>query len=268
MSAKNDPKHITGTLTDLLQVSAGSGDDAAIRAQFGFFNCHGGVSREPFGSLNVGFHVGDRLEDVLDNREKVKNTLQLDSLSSIKQVHGSLVYHLESDGVQDIEVSGVGGYDAIITDKKGVGLMVQHADCQGVLLYDPVKEAIGAVHSGWRGNVQNIIQITVDAMVGQFGVHPGNLQAMIGPSLGPCCGEFRNYKEELPREFEVFMVQKNYFNFWEISKYQLTQAGLARENIQAIEICTACSKDYFSYRRACRQTGGVTGRNCSVIALG
>ncbi len=63
------------------------------------------------------------------------------------------------------------------------------------------------------------------------------------------------------------MVRDNYFDFWQISRYQLVNAGMSDERIRAAEICTCCSDDYFSYRRASRLTDGLTGRNCSVIAL-
>jgi copper oxidase (laccase) domain-containing protein len=108
---------------------------------------------------------------------------------------------------------------------------------------------------------------TVEVMTENYGTRPADLLAIVSPSLGPCCGEFVNYKEELPPEFHSFMVRDNHFDFWRISEYQLTAAGLAQNHIRIMGTCTACSPDYFSYRRAKRESGGLTGRNCSVITL-
>jgi copper oxidase (laccase) domain-containing protein len=104
-------------------------------------------------------------------------------------------------------------------------------------------------------------------MTEQYGSNPADLLAAISPSLGPCCAEFINYKKELPEVFYTFMLSGDHFDFWQISRYQLCCAGLVESHIRTVGICTCCSPDYFSYRRASRTDGGVTGRNCSVIML-
>jgi hypothetical protein len=145
--------------------------------------------------------------------------------------------------------------------------MIQQADCQAVLLFDPVRQVIAAVHCGWRGSVQNILSQVLQVMMENYATAPADVQAVISPSLGPCCAEFINYRHELPPEFEQFMVRKNYFDFRQISRYQLVSAGMSDERIASANMCTCCNDDYFSYRRACRLQNGQTGRNCSVIAL-
>lgn len=229
-----------------------------------FFDRHGGVSNDPFASLNIGLAVGDSDSAVAANRQLVKECLDVKLLLSGHQVHGEGIYLLESTPEDDVEVNG---YDALITRQPNVGLVIQHADCQAVLLYDSVQEAIGAVHSGWRGSVVNIIGKTVVAMGDAFGSDPDDLQVVISPSLGPCCAEFVNYELELPSFFQNFMNENCHFNFWEISKHQLLECGVRAESVALPAVCTSCSNDYFSYRRACRQGNGVTGRNCSAIAL-
>lgn len=237
---------------------------AGGNCRYGFFNRHEGVSEPPFASLNIGLAVGDDDSRVEENRRLVRQRMGAVCLLSGRQVHGDRVYLLERSLTQDEEVAG---YDALISRQRGVGLVIQHADCQAVLLYDPVGQAIGAVHSGWRGSVANIIGKTVAAMTEAFTTNPAHLQALISPSLGPCCAEFVNYALELPVEFQRYMDERAHFNFWEISRRQLQDAGLPAEAITLPEVCTCCSSDYFSYRRACRQTDGITGRNCSVIVL-
>ena len=103
--------------------------------------------------------------------------------------------------------------------------MIQQADCQAVLLHDPHRRAIAAVHCGWRGSVVGIIGKTIAAMQRYYRSIPADLTAFIGPSLGPCCGEFINYPDELPRWMHQYQVRPSYFDFWEISRQQLLGAG-------------------------------------------
>ncbi len=231
---------------------------------YAMFDRHGGVSGGPFASLNVGDHVGDEETAVQENRGKVKRIMEVPHLLSAKQVHGTGIYCLTEPLVLDKEVEG---FDALITDLSDVGLMIQQADCQAVLLFDSVREVIAAVHCGWRGSVQGILERVISVMVKNYGTAPADLQAVVSPSLGPCCAEFVNHQRELPSDFRQFMVRDNYFDFWLISKHQLMTAGMSEERIRTTEICTCCSDDYFSYRRATRLSYGLTGRNCSVIAL-
>lgn len=232
--------------------------------RYGLFDRHGGVSKGVYESLNVGFSVGDDAGSVQANRRLVKEQLGVKVLLSARQVHGEDIYLLANPAEEDIEVDG---FDALITREPNVGLVIQHADCQAVLLYDPVREAIGTIHSGWRGSVANLVGKTVARMNREFGTDPANLQAVISPSLGPCCAEFVNYAHELPVEFHRFMDERRHFDFWRISRMQLLACGLREDGITLPTVCTSCSPDYFSYRRACRESGGVTGRNCSVITL-
>lgn len=231
---------------------------------FGFFDRKEGVSASPFHSLNVSFGVGDSEQSVLDNRELVKNRMGITRLLSARQIHGDNIYVLNTPLEHDLEVDG---YDSLITNQTGVGLMIQQADCQAVLLYDKVQGVIGAVHCGWRGSVAELIKKTVARMKQEFSTDPVDLQAVVSPSLGPCCSEFIHYKRELPHSFLPFILKENHFDFWKISEMQLIQCGVQGEQITLSAICTRCSNEYFSYRRACRDSDGVTGRNCSVITM-
>jgi hypothetical protein len=235
-----------------------------ITVPHAMFTRLGGVSQVPYAGLNLGGGGGDPVA-VDQNREKVKRVLKLDCLASAVQVHGDQVAVVE-DIQKDREYHNV---DALITRQGRVGLLIQQADCQAVLLYDPRQEAIAAIHSGWRGSVANIIGKTIRAMGENFGTAPENLRAVISPSLGPCCAEFTHYKKELPVSFLQWRTSENYFNFWEISRWQLQEAGVLSNCIKAVGICTMCDHNFFSYRRAMRklEEQGVTGRNGSVIGL-
>lgn len=228
------------------------------------FDRHQGLSANPYASLNCSFGVGDQPEKVRANRDLIKRHLQIDRLISARQIHGDAIFRVEAIAEGDEERDGV---DALMTNQRGVGLMIQHADCQAVLLHDPAQSAIAAVHCGWRGSVIGILGKTVRMMCSSYGSRPRDITAAISPSLGPCCAEFIHHRRELPADFQAFQVRENYFNFWEISRKQLMDAGLLPENIRIAAICTACSNDFFSYRRAKRQGDGITGRNGTVIAF-
>ncbi len=229
------------------------------------FDRHHGVSGAPFGSLNGSFGVGDCAEKVQANRNRMKQSLGINRLVSARQVHGEQIFRIEEMPDSDQEIDGI---DALMTNRRGIGLMIQHADCQAILLHDPVQSAIAAVHCGWRGSVIRIIEKTVEMMSSCYQSRAEDMVAIISPSLGPCCAEFINHRQELPASFQAFQARSNYFDFWQISKAQLMKAGLQPDKIKMTKTCTACSPDFFSYRRAKRKGNGVTGRNCSIIALG
>lgn len=227
-------------------------------------NRYGGVSRGPYNSLNLGYGVDDNPCSVGANRERLKILGPFSHLLSARQVHGDNIFVAKGSFKADHEVDG---YDALLTEATGIGLMIQQADCQAVTLYDPDHPAIAAIHCGWKGSVLNILGKTVQAMKTHYHSSPSMLQAYISPSLGPCCAEFIHHARELPSSFLAFQEQKNYFDFWKISRMQLRQAGLDAENIVTAGVCTSCSEDHFSYRRACRQGDCRTGRCATVIGL-
>lgn len=227
------------------------------------FARNGGTSSGKYDSFNLSFGVGDERATVQKNRSLLKQVLGLARLVSSQQIHGDAVAVVEQID-DDLELTG---YDALITNRPDTGLLVQQADCQAVLLYDPNKQVIAAVHNGWRGSVAGIITKTIKSMRQHFAVRPSDIRAVISPSLGPCCAEFINYQQELPAQLYPFRTTDNHFDFRAISQWQLEQTGIDRNNIEVAEICTACSKDFFSYRRARKNGNGTTGRNGSVIAL-
>lgn len=225
----------------------------------GFFTRQGGVSLAPFLALNVSYGVGDDPGLVDHNRSLIKKALGLTSLVSARQVHGDGIAVIDASVAQDLEHDG---FDALITNQVGVGLMIQQADCQAVVLSDPERRVVANVHAGWRGSVANIIAKTVQQMKEVFGCKPSEVNAAISPSLGPCCAEFVNFSVELPELFHQHQVSTNYFDFWAITTMQLQSAGILAQNIQRAGVCTRCDSNFFSYRRTPR-----TGRCATVVAL-
>jgi polyphenol oxidase len=144
-----------------------------------------------------------------------------------------------------------------------VSLAVQTADCQSILLYDPVRRAVGNIHSGWRGSIQYIIGHAVAKMTAVFGTLASDLSAGIGPALGPCCAEFIHYRREIPESLWQYRVGESHFDFLAMSRDQLQLAGVPADHIAMSHLCTRCRTDlFFSYRAE-----KTTGRVAAVIGL-
>lgn len=227
----------------------------------GVFTRQGGVSQGPYASLNVSFAVGDRPESVQENRRRVIQALGLTALASAEQAHGLKESVISGDNPSPaVEIPEV---DILITQEPGLGLLIQQADCQAVLLYDPEHRVVANVHCGWRGQVAGVLGQAVARLRETFHSRPGNLIGGIGPGLGPCCAEFRNFRKEFPPSLWTYQVRPGYFDLWRLSRDQLQEAGLRPENIDIAGLCTRCRPaEFYSYRR-----DGVTGRQGAVIAL-
>lgn len=226
----------------------------------GIFTRKGGHSRGAYASLNVGASVGDSPEAVQKNRHAVARVMAGARLIFLSQVHGrDVIICNTADAAPGLAPEG----DAVITNACDVSLVIQAADCQSVLLYDPAHRVVGNIHSGWRGSIQNIIGRTVEKMTQVFGTRPQDLLAGIGPSLGPCCAEFTHYHTEIPEALWRYKHNECHFDFWAMSCDQLSNAGVNRENIQIGALCTRCRTDlFFSYRAE-----KTTGRFAAVIGL-
>ena len=236
-----------------------SGHDGLSHA---VYTRHGGVSEPPYHSLNVSYATGDKEDRVAVNLRIIQQTLGARRLMALKQVHGTHIVTLTRESAPAPE-AGMFEADAMVTNLPGVALMVKQADCQAVILFDPEKRVIANVHCGWRGNAANLLAAVIRKMRVSFGCAPATLRAAIGPSLGPCCAEFTSYEALFPESFRRFMARKNYFDLWEISRWQLLQAGLRNDRIELAGVCTRCRTDlFFSYRGE-----GTTGRFATVVML-
>lgn len=234
----------------------------------GIFTRAGGTLAGPFESPNSGADFKHVPSVAAVNRERIIRKTGITSLVFLNQVHGDAVKLLKKDDTALIEKFDPGKEtytaDGVITDIKEVALVIQVADCQSVMLYDPVKEVIANIHSGWRGSVKNIIGNCLDKMILEFGCRPEHMLAGISPSLGPCCSEFINYKDEIPKKLWKYKIEdKTYFDFWEMSSDQLMDKGVKKEHIENMEICTKCHTDlFYSFRGE-----NTAGRFACVISM-
>ncbi|UCG13269.1 MAG: laccase domain-containing protein [Deltaproteobacteria bacterium] len=216
----------------------------------------GGVSKPPFDSLNVSYDTGDDASDIRENLRRVRELSDSPFLIYARQSHSSKIVSLDKyPSVNPTPHYPLQGVDGFITRLSGLLMMIKVADCQAIFLYDPNRRVAAIVHSGWRGSVQNIIGNAVHQMVAHFDCKPQDVISAIGPSLGPCCAEFRHWHRELPTSFSRFRLSENHFDFWAISRKQLQDAGVLRENIEVAELCTRCHPQIFYSYRGERQTG-------------
>jgi YfiH family protein len=231
----------------------------------GIFSRTPGNSRGPFQELNVSFAVGDDARRVRNNRKRVTRCMQAGMLVFAHQVHGDAVLVVEDHAVSVPAADESRGplADAMVTAQPGRFLVVTVADCQPILMYDPRRRVVANVHCGWRGSVINVAGRTLAVMAERFGCNPVDVRVGIGPSLGPCCAEFVNYREEIPSELWGYRRDSVYFDFWAMSRDQIARAGVPQDQIHISGLCTKCRTDcFFSYRAE-----KTTGRFPAVIGL-
>jgi YfiH family protein len=151
---------------------------------------HGGVSTGPYGSLNLAQHVGDDPDAVAENRRRLAAALGVDRLTFADQRHtatvalvGEALAGRGHDSMADA-VAAFPATDALITSRPGIALATMVADCAPVVLYDPVRQAIGVAHSGRVGTLLGVVTKTIAAMTDAFCSSPGDVLVGIGPAIG------------------------------------------------------------------------------------
>jgi polyphenol oxidase len=235
----------------------------------GVFTRRGGVSPSPWDSLNLGGMNGDHKSNIIENRKRVFDAvgLPVESIYDVWQVHGTDV--ICTDRPRPLDTPHLRA-DAIITDTPGVTLFMRFGDCVPIFLYDPVHQVIGMVHAGWIGTVQKLVKISIGVMQVKYNSIPEEIQAVIGPSIGPDHYQIGvDVEKKVKDSFSVDSADllplkdhKIYFNLWKANQYSLQEAGVT--NIYTAGICTACHlQDWYSHR----SEHGNTGRFGALIAL-
>lgn len=189
---------------------------------------------------------------------------------SVKQVHGTDA--LVVDRALTPSDRFLDGWDALVTDQPGVMVAVRTADCVPVLMHDPWRKVVAAVHAGWRGAVAGIMQKTIALMESRFGCTPDRLHVSIGPSAGVCCYEvdepvLDRLHHDCPEVDKVVRGRKEgkgHLDLKALVREQARAAGARADSITAVNLCTICHEDlFFSYRRE----GRVIGTMISAIGL-
>lgn len=244
--------------------------DRAGGVAHGFSTRLGGVSEGVHSGLNLGYNRGDDPDHVRENFRLFCCAIGADynGLVKTRQVHRDHVQSVTAaDRGMDLISPAPWETDGLVTDVPGVCLTIFSADCVPVLLYDPVRRCIAAVHSGWRGTALSIARVGVDRMVKDYGCRPDHILAAIGPAISKCCFETHadvpdemitclgapivSFIEELPGgKFRVDLKG--------IIQNTLLRSGLDPAHIAVSDHCTTCRTDlYWSHRLLGNQRGSM-----------
>jgi YfiH family protein len=224
----------------------------------------GGLSEGPLSSLNLSLSAGDNPENVVENRLRLANAMGVErgNLVFISQCHSSrsIVIRQMEDVPQGKEA------DALITDLPGLCICVMGADCVPVLAIDPVRKVVAAIHAGWRGTADGIVEKTLGRMKATFGCGMENVWVGIGPSISQEkyeVGEevFVQFQKSRPLEASLIFKhdpQKNKFypNLWLANELQAIAIGVPKHQIEVAGICTYSNpNNFFSARYFQNKTG-------------
>ncbi len=235
----------------------------------GFFNSVGGYSNGIYKSLNCGIGSKDKKNKVLMNLRKVlkKTNVPNNNLVLLNQIHSSKVKFVNKKNTINRFVG-----DGLITNKKNLALGILTADCAPVLIFDPKKQNIAALHAGWKGAYKNIIKNTLKKLRDK-GSKMKDLIAVIGPCISVKSYEVKN--DFLNKFLRKSSQNKKYFKFYNdkiffsLSSYIKSQ--LTKYNVKKIEIIhkdTYHKKNkFFSSRRSINNKLDDYGRNISVIMI-
>ena len=244
----------------------------------GFSTRLGGVSRGIYSSMNLSFTRGDEEEAVKENYRRIAQAIgfRTDDIVTSDQTHTANVRKVtEADRGKGITVPrDYQDVDGMVTNVPGLVLTTFYADCVPLYFVDPVKCVIGLSHSGWRGTVAKIGKATVEKMKEEYGCHPEDILAAIGPSICQDCYEVsadvaEQFQEMFPEdEWNAIMIQKSnekyQLDLWEINRRILLSAGILPEHLAVAGLCTSCHKDLLFSHRA---TGGRRGNLCAFLGL-
>lgn len=234
----------------------------------------GGCSSENYSSLNLGFNSGDFPENIIANRIKLCNTLEINPTHLVfpKQTHSATVKTINQgyfDLCEEDRKRFINETDALIANQKGVCVAIKTADCVPVLLFDRKQKVIAAIHAGWRGTVQNIVSMTIHKMAEEFGTKSADLFVGIGPSISPMIYEvgeevWNRFAPEFYEPTSLDKPDKRLLDLWNANFHQLKMAGVPENQIETATICTFSNSDrFFSARR----DGAKTGRMATGIMI-
>ena len=272
----NSPVHRVIDSPLLIQSEILQDSDRVVHA---FGTRQGGVSRAPYATLNLGMSVGDDPRAVEENRRRFFGTfdLQLSQVVRVKQVHGDGVLRVDESlasrqGFPGLLLDEGYEYDGLVTNLPDLALVVTTADCLPIMIHDPVRGAVAAVHAGWRSTAKRIGARALEAMAAAYGTNPADCRVAIGPGIRRCCFEvdapvmnammvaLSTWTEHTvatgPGHFHLDLAGVN--------RAILLGAGVRPDRIADVGLCTACRTDLFFSHRAEKPR---TGRMMNLILL-
>lgn len=236
----------------------------------GFSTRLGGVSKGGCSSMNLSFtRENDNAENVFENYRRIAKALGV-SFDSFVAAHQTHTTNIKKVGLND-KGKGVTkerdytDIDGLITNEKGITLVTFFADCIPLYFFDPINNAIGLAHSGWRGTLNGMVTKMVKAMEENYKTNPKNLIACIGPGICEDCYEISlDLADKFKSSFDIENISdiiSNYhkdkfgnehcqLNLWKANEILMIRAGILRENISISNICTHCNSNLlFSHRK-------------------
>ena len=232
----------------------------------GFSTRLGGVSKGCWATMNISTTRGDDPEDVRENQRRIAGAIgvQPEDMTFTNQTHTTNVAVVKAGdrGKRFQETDGM------ITDVPGICLVTSYADCIPLFFADSRDQCIGLSHSGWRGTVGNIAQVTVDALIREYNANPAYIKAVIGPGICRGCYEVSEdvavqfQKKYLPQEAEHIVtpgkrVGKYQLDLQLANYYNLIHAGIHPEHIAVADVCTCCNSDLLFSHRATKGRRGI-----------
>ena len=238
----------------------------------GFTTRMGGVSEGYCSTMNISTTRGDDPKAIEENQRRLARALgvRVEDFTYTHQTHTTnvAVVREEDRGKRFMETDGM------VTDVPGICLVTFYADCVPLYFVDPVHRAIGLSHSGWRGTVKRMGQVTLERMKEAYGTKPEDVFAAIGPSICQDCYEVSgDVIEEFRKNFSEFVWSQLFYekengkyqlNLWRANQIVLTEAGVEAQNIAVTNLCTHCNpENLFSHRR----TGVKRGNLSALLAI-
>jgi YfiH family protein len=229
----------------------------------GFSTRLGGVSQGSLESMNLGFNRGDSAHNVDENYSRIAKSMGFHKNKFVlsDQVHNTKIRLVTSEdlGKGIVKERDYQGVDGLICNTIGIPLVTFYADCVPLYFVDIKNHAIGLSHSGWRGTVKRMGQVTLEAMHQNFGTNPKDVIALIGPSICQDCYEVSedvaiDFKNEFNTSqiIDILYQKENgkfQLNLWRANYHVFLDAGITAENIHISEVCTCCNSDMlFSHR--------------------
>jgi polyphenol oxidase len=225
----------------------------------------GGVSEGYYSSLNLGLSTGDDASNVRENRDLILEQFKVTKhhVSALEQVHGNTVVTAEAAWYKF-------SADAHVTNSPELLLVIGMADCLPLLFYDPVQQAIGAAHAGWRGTSLKISANVVEKMQAEYGSSPADIRVAMGPAI---CRQNYQVGQEVFEAFSKAGFPETIFDadgeryrldLVTANLFVLEQVGVLAQNIEAFNLCTFADRErFYSHRR----DGLKRGSHWAVIKL-
>lgn len=232
----------------------------------------GGVSEGIFASMNLSFTRGDRAEAVSENYCRIAEAIGVkpENMVCSQQTHTTNVRicKKEDAGKGVVRERDYTDVDGLITDVPGLCLVTFYADCVPLLFMDPVKKVVASSHSGWRGTVGRMGEVTIQKMKDEFGCNPADILAAVGPSI---CQECYEVSEDVIWEFQKSFPEQQWpdlyynkengkyqLNLWKANEYILLDAGILPEHLAVTNVCTCCNPEFlFSHRASAGKRGNL-----------